>query len=83
MSYLLVAASDASQEILCNSDVQQSIVGDNTNAYINMKTILKEIKVACGNICLTNDDGVKGKYYNAIWKDFECKELFSQDIFDR
>ena len=48
-----------------------------------MKTILKEIKVACGDICLTNDDGVKGKYYNAIWKDFQCKELFSQDIFDR
>ena len=67
-----------------NEEVVQSInIGDNTIPYNNLKVISKEIKAACGNICVTNQTGVPGKYYNAIWKDFDCNALFSHSLFDR
>jgi hypothetical protein len=83
VSESFLASSDTTKESSCNTDVPHSLVGDNVDAYINLKTISKEMKSACGNVCLTNDGGVKGKYYNAIWKDFQCHDLFSHDIFDR
>jgi hypothetical protein len=59
------------------------MVGDNTAAYINLKTISQQIRKSCGNVCDTSQEGLPGKYYNAIWKDFQCQDLFSESIFDR
>jgi len=34
-------------------------------------------------VCNTNITGSRGKYYEAIWKDIQCEEIFDTDIFDR
>ena len=79
--------SEPQAESLCKRESEdaslQSNVGDNTENFIQLKKNWNEMKLACGNVCLTNDTGVPAKYYNAIWKDFECKDLFSNDVFDR
>ena len=62
---------------------QSTTYEDNTEPFNRLKSILEEIKASCGNICSTNDTGVPGKYYNVIWKDFDCKDLFSNEDFDR
>jgi hypothetical protein len=59
------------------------MVGDNTAAYAKTKSNVAEIRETCGQICDTTITGVKGKYVDAIWKNFDCKELFSSDSFDR
>ena len=83
----VLVLSETHEKSLCHQEAEdvslQSNVGDNTASFIQLKKNLKEIKVTCGNVCKTNDVGVPAKYYNAIWKDFKCQDLFSNDVFDR
>ena len=77
----------ATQSTICDkSDSEKQInskVGDNTAAYNDLKVISKKVKKICENVCDTKQTGVPGKYYNAIWKDFECQNLFEDNVFDR
>ena len=62
---------------------QITTYGDNTETYNRLKIISEEIKASCGNICLTNNTGGPGRYYNTVWKDFDCDALFSNKLLDR
>jgi hypothetical protein len=62
---------------------KRTTFGDNVTPYNNLKIISEKLKSSCGNICFTNETGVRGKYYNAIWKDIDCKSLFSKPLFDK
>ena len=50
--------------------------------HANLKENLAKIRASCGEVCDLSITGPKGKYYDVLTKEVDCRALFENELID-